>query len=65
MVNYSVPCYMLYDRFWENLPKRDKQFFSVSPGKALWVDLKKKFMAKVDRHQFALSYDTVVSSGEL
>ncbi len=31
------------DRFWENRPKRGKQIFSVSPGKALWVDFFRKF----------------------
>ncbi len=30
------------DRFWENRPKRGKQIFSVSPGKALWVDFFRK-----------------------
>ncbi len=41
-------------------------FFPVSPGKALWVDFKKKtFMTEMDRHQLALAYDAVVSSGEL
>ncbi len=35
-------CYIC-DRFWENRPKRGKQFFSVSPGKALWVDFFRKF----------------------
>ncbi len=54
------------DRFWENRPKRGKQFFSVSPGKALWVDFfSKKIMAEMDRHQLALAYDAVVSSGVL
>ncbi len=43
------------DRFWENRPKRGKQFFSVSPVKALWVDFFEKFfMAEMDRHQLAL-----------
>ncbi len=45
------------DRIWENPPKRGKQFFSVSPGKI--------FMAEMDRHQLALAYDAVVSSGVL
>ncbi len=31
------------DRFWENRPKRGKQFFSVSPGKVIWVDFFRKF----------------------
>ncbi len=30
------------DRIWENPPKRGKQFFLVSPGKALWVDFFRK-----------------------
>ncbi len=37
-VSYEPNC----DRFWENRPKRGKQFFSVSPGKALWVDFFQK-----------------------
>ncbi len=50
----------------ENPPKRGKHFFSVSPGKALWVDFfQKKIIAEMDRHQLALAYDAVVSSGEL
>ncbi len=58
---------LICDWFWENRPKRGKQFFSVSPGKALWVDFffEKKFMAEMDRHQLALAYDAVVSSGVL
>ncbi len=35
-------CFNICDRFWENRPKRGKQFFSVSPGKALWVDFFQK-----------------------
>ncbi len=55
-----------WDRIWENPPKRGKQFFSVSPGNALWVDFFRKiFMAEMDRHQLALAYDAVVSSGVL
>ena len=59
--------YVICDRFGENRPKRSKQFFSASPGKALWVDFfrKKKIMAEMDRHQLALAYDAVVSSGVL
>ncbi len=58
--------FLICDRFWENRPKRGKQFFSVSPGKALWVDFfQKKIMAEMDRHQLALAYDAVVSSGVL
>ena len=55
------------DRFWEIRPKRGKQFFSVSRGKAFWVDFffEKKIMAEMDRHQLALAYDAVVSSGVL
>ncbi len=54
------------DRIWENPPKRGKQFFSVSPGKALWVDFFRNiFMAEMDRHQLALAYDAAVSSGVL
>ncbi len=54
------------DRFWEDRPIRGKQFFLVSPGKALWVDFFRKiFMAEMDRHQLALAYDPVVSSGVL
>ncbi len=35
------------DRFWGNRPKRGKQFFSVSPGKALWADFfQKKFYGR-------------------
>ncbi len=52
----------IFTRLWlVKPPKRGKQFFSVSPGKALWVDL----WQKMDRHQLALAYDAVVSSGEL
>ncbi len=41
-------------------------FFSVSPGKALWVAFFEiKIMAEMDRHQLALAYDAVVSSGVL
>ncbi len=36
--NQSYIC----DRIWENPPKRGKQFFSVSPGKALRVDFFRK-----------------------
>ena len=51
---------------WENRPKRGKQFFSVSLGQALWVDFFENFfMAEMDRHQLALAYDAVVSSGVL
>ncbi len=33
---------------------------------SLWVDFfEKKFMAEKDRHQLALAYDAVVSSGVL
>ncbi len=54
------------DRFWENRPKRGKQFFSVSLGKASWVNFfRKNFMAEMDRHQLALAYDAVVRSGVL
>ncbi len=59
-------CTRICDRFWENRPKRGKQFFSVSPGKALWVDFFRKiFMAEMDRRQLALAYDAVVISGVL
>ncbi len=35
-------------------------------AKALWVDFFEKFfMAEMDRHQLALAYDAVVSSGVL
>ncbi len=58
--------YDICDRIWENPPKRGKQFFSVSPCKALWVDFfRKNCMAEMDRHQLALAYDAVVSSGVL
>ncbi len=52
------------DLFWENQPKLGKQFFH---HKALWVDFffEKIFMAEMDRHQLALAYDAVVSSGVL
>ncbi len=41
MCVYNVYMYVyvfmyICDRFWENRPKSGKQFFSVSPGKALW-----------------------------
>ncbi len=56
----------IFDRFWENRPKRGKQFFSVSPGKALWVVFFRNFfMVEMDRHQLGLAYDAVVSSGVL
>ena len=38
IVYYLVKLLKKCDRFWKNRPKRGKQFFSVSPGKALWVD---------------------------
>ncbi len=44
------------DRISENLPKRGKLI--------LWVVFF-FFMAEMDRHQLALVYDAVVSSGEL
>ncbi len=53
------------DRFWENQPKLSEQFFSVSQGKALWVDFFKTFMAEMDKHWLALAYGAAVSSGEL
>ncbi len=40
-VKYTCVC-NICDRIWENPPKRGKQFFSVSPGKALWVDFFRK-----------------------
>ncbi len=33
---------LICDRFLENPPKRGKQFFPVSPVKALWVDFFQK-----------------------
>ncbi len=36
-VNNKFTMYTICDRFWENRPKRGKQFFSVSLGKALWL----------------------------
>ncbi len=54
------------DRFWENRPKRGKQFFQyprVKPYGSIFF--KKNFMAEMDRHRLALAYDAVVSSGVL
>ncbi len=50
----------------ENRPKRGKQFFSVSRLKPYGsIFFEKIFMAEMDRHQLALAYDAVVSSGVL
>ncbi len=66
MLMITFGLFNICDRIWENPPKRGKRFFSVSPGKALWVDFFRKiFMAEMDRHQLALAYDAVVSSGML
>ncbi len=41
-------------------------FFQYHRVKALWVDFFRNFfMAEMDRHQLALAYDAVVSSGVL
>ncbi len=44
-IKHSDSCnkYYICDRIWENPPKGGKQFFSESPGKALWVDFFQKF----------------------
>ncbi len=39
------------------------QFLQVKPYGSIFS--KKMFMAEMDRHQLALAYDAVVSSGEL
>ncbi len=39
------------------------QYLQVKPYRSIFF--KKNFMAEMDRHQSALAYDAVVSSGEL
>ncbi len=50
------------DWFWENRPKRGKQFFfssyhRVKPYGSIFFE--NFFMAEMDRHQLALAYDAV------
>ncbi len=62
MADVFIKCH----RIWENPPKRGKQFFQyhrVMPYGSIFLD--KIFMAEMDRHQLALAYDAVVSSGVL
>ncbi len=62
---YIAPIWIC-DRIWENPPKRGKQIFQfhrVKPYRSIFFE--KIFMAEMDRHQLALAYDAVVSSGVL
>ncbi len=52
---------IICDRIWENPPKHGKHFISVSPS----IFFEKIIMAEMDRHQLALAYDAVISSGVL
>ncbi len=62
----STSTHTMTDWFWENRPKRGKHFFSISRRKALWVNFFQIFfMAEMDRHQLALAYSAVISSGEI
>ncbi len=54
---------LICDRIWENPPKRGKQYHRVKLYGSMFVE--KNFMAEMDRHQLALAYDAIVSSGVL
>ncbi len=54
------------DQIWENPLNAANNFFQyhrVKPYGSIFF--KKNFMAEMDRHQLALAYDAVVSSGLL